>query len=148
MLPHQHLLTSQYLHASPRSILQYLENGAGAKTTPHCYRRRYGHRKIGCKENFSGTIAYTNHTRQLAVEIARKFNGEIINGDAMQLYHGLPVITNKITTEETKGVPHHLLGCIGLEEETWTVGKFVNKALGVVSISVSESYFFELTKTD
>ncbi|OSS51652.1 hypothetical protein B5807_03161 [Epicoccum nigrum] len=68
----------------------------------------------------------------LAVEIARKFNGEIINGDAMQLYHGLPVITNKITTEETKGVPHHLLGCIGLEEETWTVGKFVNKALGVI----------------
>lgn len=53
----------------------------------------------------------------------------------MQLYHGLPVITNKITTEETKGVPHHLLGCIGLEEETWTVGKFVNKALSVVSTS-------------
>ncbi|KAG9204308.1 hypothetical protein G6514_001382 [Epicoccum nigrum] len=68
----------------------------------------------------------------LAVEIARKFNGEIINGDAMQLYHGLPVITNKITSAETKGVPHHLLGCIGLEEETWTVGKFVNKALDVI----------------
>ncbi|KAJ8109066.1 hypothetical protein OPT61_g7726 [Boeremia exigua] len=68
----------------------------------------------------------------LAVEIARKFDGEIINGDAMQLYHGLPVITNKITTEETKGVPHHLLGCIGLEQETWTVGKFVSNALGVI----------------
>ncbi|KAF3010008.1 hypothetical protein E8E13_011404 [Curvularia kusanoi] len=68
----------------------------------------------------------------LAVEIARKFNGEIINGDAMQLYHGLPVITNKITAEETKGVPHHLLGCIGLEQETWTVGKFVTNALSVI----------------
>ncbi|KAH6625161.1 IPP transferase-domain-containing protein [Boeremia exigua] len=68
----------------------------------------------------------------LAVEIARKFNGEIINGDAMQLYQGLPVITNKITAEETKGVPHHLLGCIGLEQETWTVGKFVSNALGVI----------------
>ena len=51
----------------------------------------------------------------------------------MQLYEGLPVITNKITPEETKGVPHHLLGCIGLEQETWTVGKFVSNALGIVS---------------
>ncbi|KAJ4370255.1 tRNA dimethylallyltransferase, mitochondrial [Didymella sp. IMI 355093] len=68
----------------------------------------------------------------LAVEIARKFDGEIINGDAMQLYHGLPVITNKITGEETKGVPHHLLGCIGLEQETWTVGRFVSNALNTI----------------
>jgi tRNA dimethylallyltransferase len=68
----------------------------------------------------------------LAVEIARKYNGEIINGDAMQLYHGLPIITNKIMQNETKGVPHHLLGCIGLEEETWTVGKFVGEALRTV----------------
>ena len=50
----------------------------------------------------------------------------------MQLYRGLPIITNKITPEETKGVPHHLLGCIGLEEETWTVGKFVSEALAIV----------------
>ncbi|CAN9366021.1 unnamed protein product [Alternaria alternata] len=68
----------------------------------------------------------------LAVEIARKYNGEIINGDAMQLYHGLPIITNKITQDETKGVPHHLLGCISLEEETWTVGKFVGEALRTI----------------
>lgn len=50
----------------------------------------------------------------------------------MQLYKGLPIITNKIAEQEMKGVPHHLLGCIGLEEETWTVGRFVGKALGVV----------------
>lgn len=63
------------------------------------------------------------------MEIASRFNGEIINGDAMQLYHGLPIITNKMLENERKGIPHHLLGCIGLEEETWTVGKFVEKAL-------------------
>ncbi|CAE7034108.1 hypothetical protein PTNB73_04725 [Pyrenophora teres f. teres] len=68
----------------------------------------------------------------LAVDIARKFNGEIVNGDAMQLYRGLPVITNKITDEEAKGVRHHLLGCIGLDEETWTVGKFVGEALSII----------------
>lgn len=77
-------------------------------------------------------LPYVNHSKQLAVEIARKFNGEVINGDAMQLYHGLPIITNKITDNEMKGVPHHLFGCIGLEEETWTVGKFVANALDTV----------------
>lgn len=50
----------------------------------------------------------------------------------MQLYHGLPIITNKITQDEMKGIPHHLLGCIGLAEDTWSVGKFVGKALNVV----------------
>ncbi|KAK5162665.1 hypothetical protein LTR04_003139 [Oleoguttula sp. CCFEE 6159] len=69
---------------------------------------------------------------QLAVEIAVRFNGEIVNGDAMQLYHGLPIITNKISVEERRGIPHHLLGCIGLEEQTWTVTSFVSKALKVI----------------
>ncbi|CAK4032098.1 tRNA dimethylallyltransferase, mitochondrial [Lecanosticta acicola] len=69
---------------------------------------------------------------QLAVEIAKRYNGEIINGDAMQLYAGLPVITNKITPEERQGIPHHLLGCIGLHEQTWVVGAFVRNALKVI----------------
>jgi tRNA dimethylallyltransferase len=50
----------------------------------------------------------------------------------MQLYSGLPIITNKITVEERKGIPHHLLGCIGLDEPTWVVGTFVKRALGVI----------------
>ncbi|KAI7263515.1 tRNA isopentenyltransferase-like protein [Hortaea werneckii] len=69
---------------------------------------------------------------QLAVELARRYNGEIINGDAMQLYSGLPIITNKITTQEQRGIPHHLLGCIGLQEPTWVVGTFVKRAVKVI----------------
>lgn len=67
------------------------------------------------------------------MNIARRFNGEIINGDAMQLYEGLPVITNKMPEDERAGIPHHLLGCIGLNEETWTVGNFVSNALAKIS---------------
>jgi len=70
---------------------------------------------------------------KLAVDLALRFNGEIINGDAMQLYSGLPIITNKVTEEEKQGVQHHLLGCIGLDEPTWTVGQFVPKALGAIN---------------
>ncbi|KAG4440241.1 hypothetical protein IFR05_004260 [Cadophora sp. M221] len=65
---------------------------------------------------------------QLAVDLAKRFNGEIINGDAMQMYDGLPIITNKMTVEEQQGIPHHLLGFIALDEEPWRVGMFKQKA--------------------
>lgn len=51
----------------------------------------------------------------------------------MQLYAGLPIITNKITASEQQGVPHHLIGTIGLNEATWVVGTFVRRALEVVA---------------
>lgn len=34
----------------------------------------------------------------LAVALAKRFNGEIINADAMQLYQGLSIVTNKVTS--------------------------------------------------
>jgi tRNA dimethylallyltransferase len=66
------------------------------------------------------------------VALATRFNGEIINGDAMQMYDGLPIITNKITVEEQNGIPHHLLGCIALDEEPWRVGLFKRKASQII----------------
>lgn len=46
----------------------------------------------------------------------------------MQMYDGLPIITNKVTVEAQKGIPHHLLGFIALDEEPWRVGLFKKKA--------------------
>ncbi|ROW15514.1 hypothetical protein VPNG_02391 [Cytospora leucostoma] len=68
----------------------------------------------------------------LAVDLAVRFNGEIINADAMQMYKGLPIITNKISLEEQRSIPHHLLGNIGLDEETWVVGVFKREANRVI----------------
>lgn len=45
----------------------------------------------------------------LAVEIALHFDGEVISADSRQVYRGLDIATGKITTEEMKDVPHHLL---------------------------------------
>ena len=45
----------------------------------------------------------------LSIELAKKYNGEIINGDSMQIYRYLDIGTAKITEEEMEGVPHHLL---------------------------------------
>ncbi|MBD7983610.1 tRNA (adenosine(37)-N6)-dimethylallyltransferase MiaA [Sporosarcina sp. Sa2YVA2] len=44
----------------------------------------------------------------LSVELAKTLNGEIINGDAYQVYRGLDIGTAKITEDEKEGVPHHL----------------------------------------
>ena len=46
----------------------------------------------------------------------------------MQLYEGLPITTNKISLPERKGVPHHLIGCITLAEEPWTIHQFHERA--------------------
>ncbi|KAJ5755275.1 hypothetical protein N7533_004818 [Penicillium manginii] len=69
---------------------------------------------------------------KLAVDLACRFNGEIINGDAMQMYRGLPIITNQIPVEERNGIPHHLLSCVGLEEEAWRISKFKSEALRLI----------------
>lgn len=45
----------------------------------------------------------------LAIHLARRFSGEIISADSMQIYKGLDVGTAKATAEEQALVPHHLL---------------------------------------
>lgn len=45
----------------------------------------------------------------IAVVLAKKFNGEVISADSRQVYKGLNIGTGKITKKEMRGVPHHLL---------------------------------------
>ncbi|KAK6146129.1 hypothetical protein DH2020_019998 [Rehmannia glutinosa] len=49
---------------------------------------------------------------RLAVDLATRFNAEIINSDKIQVYKGLDIITNKVTDGERRGVRHHLIGII------------------------------------
>lgn len=46
---------------------------------------------------------------ELSLQIAKRFNGEIISGDSMQVYKGMDIGTAKIKPSEMQGVPHHLL---------------------------------------
>ncbi len=52
----------------------------------------------------------------LAMALARAYEGEIVNGDAMQLYRGLDVGTAKATPAERAEVPHHLLDVLDVTE--------------------------------
>ncbi|KAL0419923.1 UNVERIFIED_CONTAM: Adenylate isopentenyltransferase 3, chloroplastic [Sesamum radiatum] len=54
---------------------------------------------------------------RLSVDLATRLSAEIINSDKMQVYHGLDIVTNKITDEERCGVPHHLLGVVDPESD-------------------------------
>ena len=48
------------------------------------------------------------------------------------MYEGMPITTNKLPLEERKGIPHHILGCVTLGEEPWTVKQFVERATGII----------------
>jgi tRNA dimethylallyltransferase len=52
----------------------------------------------------------------LAVQLALRVGGEIINADSMQLYQGMNIGTAKLPVAERAGVPHHLL-------DVWPLGK-------------------------
>lgn len=52
----------------------------------------------------------------LSIELAKRINGEIISGDAIQVYRRMDIGSAKITTEETEGIPHHLIDILEPDE--------------------------------
>ncbi|MFA5084061.1 MAG: tRNA (adenosine(37)-N6)-dimethylallyltransferase MiaA [Candidatus Paceibacterota bacterium] len=64
---------------------------------------------------------------KLAIEIARKFNGEIISADSRQIYKGLDIGTEKTTKKEMKGVKHHMIDIAG-PQKTYTVSQYQKAA--------------------
>lgn len=53
---------------------------------------------------------------KLSIELAKIYNGEIINADSTQVYKGLDIATAKITEEEKGNIPHHLFDIKELDE--------------------------------
>jgi len=52
----------------------------------------------------------------LAVRIAKLYNGEIISADSRQVFTGLDIGTGKITEKEMRGIPHHLLDVVNAKK--------------------------------
>ncbi|XP_068663026.1 adenylate isopentenyltransferase 5, chloroplastic-like [Aristolochia californica] len=61
---------------------------------------------------------------KLAIELATRFSGEIINSDKIQVYQGLDVVTNKVSAEEQSLVRHHLLGVVDDPDADFTAEDF------------------------
>ena len=54
---------------------------------------------------------------KLSIELAKKYNAEIINGDSVQIYKGLDIGSAKVTEEEKENIPHHLFDIREVDQE-------------------------------
>lgn len=66
---------------------------------------------------------------KLSIELAKRFNGEIISADSMQIYKGLDISTAKATTDERSKAVHHMLDVCDIKTKTYTVVDFRDSAL-------------------
>lgn len=53
----------------------------------------------------------------ISIKLAEKLNGEIISADSMQIYKYMDIGSAKITKDEMKGIPHHLIDVVEPHEE-------------------------------
>ncbi|MCO1339982.1 tRNA (adenosine(37)-N6)-dimethylallyltransferase MiaA [Kocuria polaris] len=67
----------------------------------------------------------------LAVALAERFDGEVINADALQFYRGMDIGTAKMPLAERRGVPHHLLDILDVRQEA-AVASFQQQARDAV----------------
>ena len=68
---------------------------------------------------------------KMGVLLARRYGGEVVSVDSMQIYRGLTVGTAAPTAEEQMGIPHHMVGVASVEE-SWSVARFVRAADGCI----------------
>ena len=54
---------------------------------------------------------------KLSIDLAKKYNGEIINADSTQVYKGLDIATAKVTESEKEGIIHHLIDIKDITED-------------------------------
>lgn len=68
---------------------------------------------------------------KLSIEMAKRFNGEIISGDSMQIYKGMDIGTAKIKEEEKEGIPHYLID-IKEPNQPFSAAEFQERANNII----------------
>lgn len=64
---------------------------------------------------------------QLAIELCKLLDGEVLSCDSMQIYRGMDIGTAKPTAREMGGIRHHMIDCVD-PREAFSVGRFVAQA--------------------
>ena len=64
---------------------------------------------------------------EIAVRLAKKYNGEVVSADSRQVYLGMDIGSGKITKTEMRGVPHHLLD-VAHPKKVFTVADYKTQA--------------------
>ena len=68
---------------------------------------------------------------QVGVDLAKKFNGEIVSCDSMQVYRDMNIGTAKVTAEEMQGIPHYMIDVVNADSG-FSVGEFATMADDVI----------------
>ncbi len=63
----------------------------------------------------------------LSIEIAKRFSGQVVSADSMQIYEKMNIATAKPTKDEMQGIPHHLIGFQPIDKK-FSVAEYVNLA--------------------
>jgi tRNA dimethylallyltransferase len=73
---------------------------------------------------------------ELSLQLAEQLKGEIVNADSMQLYRGMDIGTAKLSLQERRGIPHHLIDVLDVNQDAsvaeyqgWARSK-INELLG------------------
>lgn len=69
----------------------------------------------------------------LGVLLAKKYGGEVVSADSMQIYRGMTIGTAAPTEAEMQGVPHHMIA-VADPAEQWSAAEYVQRATPVVAI--------------
>ena len=67
----------------------------------------------------------------LGVLLAKKYGGEVVSADSMQIYRGMTIGTAAPTEAEMQGVPHHMIA-VAEPSEQWSAAEYVAKATPIV----------------
>src|SRR5258706_12390433 len=68
----------------------------------------------------------------LALDIAERFNGEIVNCDSLQVFRHFDIGTAKLPEGERRGIPHHLIGIVD-PDQLFTAGEFARLARDAIA---------------
>ena len=63
----------------------------------------------------------------LSIEIAKRFSGQVVSADSMQIYEKMNIATAKPTDDEMQGIPHHLIGFQPIDKK-FSVAEYVDLA--------------------
>ena len=67
----------------------------------------------------------------LGVALAKRFGGEVVSADSMQIYRGMSIGSAAPTPDETQGVPHYMIA-VADPSESWSVARYVGAATPII----------------
>ena len=75
---------------------------------------------------------------KLSIELAKKYNAEIVNSDSVQVYKKMDIASAKVTKEEKEGIVHHLLDIKNYDED-YTVYDYQKDARNIIDKLIKEN---------